>query len=209
MDEDRRYAHFGAAAFDVVVVAASLGGIRALPVMLAALPPAFPASVLIVQHRALGSGGLSAWARASRLPVTDAVDGGRLRAGRVVVAPPGAHLELSGERILRLSNAAPVNFVRPAADVLFASAARVFGPRVLGVVMTGRFHDGAEGARAIHASGGMVLAQDPLDSEAPDMPRAAIATGCVDHVLPLRALADAVVSLVMVPGAAGWFGQVA
>jgi two-component system chemotaxis response regulator CheB len=98
-----------------------------------------------------------------------------------------------------------VKACRPAGDPLMVSAATSYGDRTLGVVMTGLNTDGAAGAQAIKWSGGMVLAQDQATCRAVGMPRAAIATGCVDLVLPLEALGPAIVALVMAPGAATVF----
>jgi two-component system chemotaxis response regulator CheB len=88
------------------------------------------------------------------------------------------------------------------ADAMFASAAARFGPRVIAGVLSGRLDDGAVGVRHVKGAGGRVLAQDEASSQAYGMPAAAIATGCVDFVLPLPAMADAITALVMAPGAA-------
>ena len=97
----------------------------------------------------------------------------------------------------------PVQFVRPSANLLLESVAAHYGERAIGVILTGGGSDGARGVQAIKYHGGRVLAQDQTTSEKFDMPAAAILTGCVDFVLPLDTLAPALVSLVMVPGAAG------
>jgi chemotaxis response regulator CheB len=98
-----------------------------------------------------------------------------------------------------------VSLARPAVDVLFASVAQHVGARAIGVVLTGLQRDGADGVRHIKRRGGRVFAHDPRTAQAPSMPRAAIQTGCVDFVLPLDALAHALVTLVSVPGTASFF----
>lgn len=191
----------GAAAFDVVCLAASLGGVSAYLEILAALPDTFPAAVVLVQHRPVRE--RDSLARVlgyrSALPVRTLEDGDRLTGGVVYVVPAGHAASFTSEGKAALY---PVTG-HDEADQVFASAAAAFGPRLLAAVLTGRMDDGALGVRHVRGAGGRVLAQDLATSEAFGMPRAAIATGCVDFVLPLPVLAHALVSLVMVPGAAG------
>lgn len=92
----------------------------------------------------------------------------------------------------------------PLADPLLASAAAAYGPRTIAVVVSGRLRDGAAGVQAVKRAGGRVLVQDQATAECFDMPSAAIATGCVDFVLPVQILGPALVALVMTPGAAAW-----
>ncbi|MGY1742792.1 MULTISPECIES: chemotaxis protein CheB [unclassified Blastococcus] len=183
---------------DVVVLAASAGGLRALRRIVPALPAGFPAAVLVVQHRRAGAAELlTPLLRSSAaLPVRTATDG-PLQPG-VTVLPAGLSAELSPAGGLTLRPAPP----NRTADVALTSAAAAFGPRVLAVVLTGRLDDGAAGVRAVRRAGGRVLAQDPADAEAPGMPSAALATGCVEHVLPLSHVAPALVAYTMAPGAA-------
>jgi two-component system chemotaxis response regulator CheB len=98
--------------------------------------------------------------------------------------------------VLSLSQAAKVHFVRPSAEPLFESAALVFGPRAIAVVLTGGDGDGSDGVRFIRKAGGIVIAQDPASCPAPSMPESAIATGDVHHVLPLGEIGPALVRLV-------------
>lgn len=190
--------------FDVVVVAASLGGLHALGQLLAALPQCFPAAILVVQH-------LSAQypshldellSQRSALPVHWAQHGELIRPRQVYLAPHNHHLVVSPMYTLHLSQTPPVRYSRPAADLLFQSAAARYRQRAIGVVLTGGGSDGALGVQAIKRNGGRVLAQDDSSSERFDMPEAAIRTGCVDFVLPLSSIAPALISLVMVPEAA-------
>ena len=194
------------AAFDLVAIVASLGGIEALPDVVAALPADFPAAVALCQH--VGPRSPLALAhilgRHSRLPVSYAVHGEPISPGRIYAAPPDQHLMVSRDRRVMLSHGQKVKCCRPAGDPLLVSAAGTYGERTLGVILTGLNTDGAAGAQAIKWSGGMVLAQDQASCRAARMPLAAIATGCVDLVLPLEAIGPALVALVMAPGAASY-----
>jgi two-component system, chemotaxis family, protein-glutamate methylesterase/glutaminase len=191
-------------AFDIVAISASLGGIEALSEILPGLPEDFPAIVTLVQHVAPHSSGLlpRILTRHSRMPVAHVEPDELLKPGRIYVAPPDHHFFIRRDGRANLLRSQPVKFTRPAADPLLVSAAMAFGPRTLGVVLTGASSDGASGAQAIKWAGGMVLAQDEQSSVAFSMPRAAIATGCVDLVLPLSMISPAIMALVMARGAA-------
>jgi two-component system, chemotaxis family, protein-glutamate methylesterase/glutaminase len=181
---------------ELVVIGASLGGPRALATLLRGLPPTFPVPIAVVQHIADGfTEGLASWlASESRLQVLEARDGERLRAGRVLVAPTGRHLLVS-DGIARLSDAPPVDTFKPSVTPLFLSAARVYGARACGVILTGMGRDGAEGLKAIHVAGGPTLAQDEATSAVFGMPRAAIELGAVDRILPIDDIARVLVEL--------------
>jgi two-component system chemotaxis response regulator CheB len=112
---------------------------------------------------------------------------------------------VTAERTIQLSDTAPVKFCRPAGELLLLSVAATYRERALGVVLTGCNTDGALGVQAIKWLGGRVLIQDPASSRAAGMPRAAIATGQVDFVLPIGRIAAALVTMIMVPGAAEFF----
>lgn len=187
--------------FDVVVLAASLGGLRALRQILSALPARFPAPIIAVQHLSATypSHLVDLLRPHTALPVSWAQHGERIQPGHIYLAPTKHHLLVSAHHTLRLSEASPVQFVRPAADVLLQSVAALYRERAIGVILTGGGRDGALGIQAIKRNGGRVLAQNKATAEKFDMPDAAIHTGCVDFVLPLSTLAPALVSLVMVP----------
>lgn len=194
--------------FDVVVFAASLGGLGVLQCVLAGLPETFPVPVLVVQHcspksESMGSLVLSSH---SALPVTLAAPGESPQPGRVYVAPPDRHLSVTKGGAFACSDGPKVNFCRPAADPLFTSVAAVFGPRTLGVVLTGMGKDGADGARAIRKRGGVVIVQQPETCQAPEMPQAVLLDSGADFVLPPEAIARALVSLVMAPSSKALFG---
>lgn len=193
-------------AFDIVAIATSLGGLNALTAVLPALPKSFPVPILVVQHLSarFPSRLVELLSRRSALPVTWARTGERLRRGMVYIAPPDQHLLVGIAHSALLSSSPHVQFVRPSADVLFQSVAATYRERAIAVMLTGSRRDGAAGVLAIKRAGGRVLAQDAATSTAFGMPQAAIATGCVDFVLPLRTIAPALVALTMVPGAAAF-----
>jgi two-component system chemotaxis response regulator CheB len=192
------------AAYDVVAVASSAGGVVALGRLLPGLPPDFPAVVLVVQHldprhRSLMAEILS---RRTALPVVQASEGQRLQGGTVYIAPPNRHLLVSADGCVSLSDSELVHFVRPSADLLFESVAARYRDRAIAVVLTGCGQDGAMGVQAIKKMGGTVIVQDEQSSEFHGMPQAAIRTGDADFVLPLGEIAGALVTLVM-PGTVG------
>jgi two-component system, chemotaxis family, protein-glutamate methylesterase/glutaminase len=185
-----------AAAFDVVAIGASAGGIEALHVVINSLPADFPASVLVVQHLDPRHRSVLAelLGRHSRLPVKQASNGEIFRPGTVYLAAPDAHL-LVGDGRLVFSDRPHVHFSRPSIDLLFASVAEAHGDRALGVVLSGTGVDGADGVRAIKARGGRTIVQNPASAAYSGMPHAARATGCADHVLPLEEIGPALVDL--------------
>jgi two-component system, chemotaxis family, protein-glutamate methylesterase/glutaminase len=191
------------AAFDVVAIAASLGGPEALAQLLALLPASFPADILVIQHVAPSS----TWLRhrfdqVSPLPVRMVEGGELLEGGTVYLAPPDRHLFVDTEHRLQLGTGPMVKFCRPSAEPTFASVAGMYRERALGVVLTGCNTDGAMGVQMIKWMGGRVLVQDPATARATGMPKAAIATGAIDFVLPIQGIAAALVALVMAEGVA-------
>lgn len=176
---------------DLVVIAASAGGVEALRHLLAELPPDLPASVLIVLHvPAHGSSALAGILdRAGPLKAAAATDAELLRHGRVYVAPPDRHL-LVQAGVIRLSRGPRHNGHRPAADPLFLSAALEGGPRTLAVVLSGTLDDGARGCAAVERHHGAVAVQDPDQSAFDGMPRAAVAATRKAEVLPVKGIAQ-------------------
>ncbi len=194
--------HFSNAAFDVVAVAASAGGIAAISNVLSGLPENFPAAIVIVQHldprhRSLIAEILS---RRTSLKVKQAEEGDKLSPGTVYIAPPNSHLLVNPDGTLSLSQSELVHFLRPSADLLFESVAACYKDRAIVVVLTGTGSDGAMGVNAIKKMGGTVIAQDVKSAEFSGMPNAAIQTGNVDFILPLEEITSALVSLVMKGG---------
>ncbi|GAA4209570.1 chemotaxis protein CheB [Microbispora amethystogenes] len=161
---------------DVVVVAASAGGVEALRSLLGGLPGDLRAAVMVVLHISprAGSALPGTLDRSGPLKAAAAQDGEPLRHGHVYVAPPDLHLLLDGDAV-RLSRGPRHNGHRPAADPLFLSAAAFAGPRTLAVVLSGTLDDGARGCAQVESRGGLVAVQDPEESPFDGMPRAAIA----------------------------------
>lgn len=184
---------------DIVVVGASAGGVRALRELAAALPADFPAALCVVLHVGAFKSNLPELLEAvGPLPAAHAVTGEPLRPGRILVAPPDHHLLLQDGTAL-LTRGPKEHHTRPAVDPLFRSAALAFGPRVIGVLLTGGLDDGSAGLQAIKECGGVAVVQDPREAEDPGMPGAALRAVAVDHCVPLAQVAPLLASLVQQP----------
>ncbi|WP_255722523.1 chemotaxis protein CheB [Lichenibacterium dinghuense] len=183
---------------DIIVIGASRGGVDALRRVVGNFPVDLPAAVLIVLHTAPDSPMAMAdiLGRSTAMPVDYAEQGSRIEPGQVYIAPPGWHTAVVAESVLELHHGEPVNFSRPAVDVLFRSAAQVYGSRVIGVVLTGGDHDGTAGLRAIKLAGGISVVQKPQGAVDPGMPMSAIYGDSPDHVVPLGEMAKLLVRLV-------------
>lgn len=193
-----RRARDGNRNFEVVAMAASAGGLRALSQILAALPANFPAAIVVVQHldprhRSLMADILS---RRTALQVQEATEGTRLKFGTAYIAPPNKHLLVNADKTLSLSQSELVHFVRPSADLLFESVAASYKECAIAVVLSGTGSDGSMGVKAIKKMGGTVIAQDEPSAEFYGMPGAALQTGCVDFVLRLDEIAAALLTLI-------------
>lgn len=172
---------------DVVAVAASTGGPAALAKIVAALPTDLPVPIVVVQHNTVGfTPALAAWLNGSgNLAVRVAADREPLERGTCYLAPDDHHLGVDAGGHVALDRGSPIGGFRPSANHLFRSVARCYGPRALGVILTGMGSDGVEGLRELRASGGRVIAQDEASSVVFGMPRAAVAAGLVDEVSAL------------------------
>lgn len=182
--------------YGVVVVGASWGGLDALTSLVRGLPGDFAIPVVVIQHRGRDSKTLLAdlLQDRSRLKVGEPDDKEPLLAGHVYVAPSDYHL-LIDDGYLTLEMDAPVRYSRPSIDVTFSSAADTYGPRAIGVVLTGANADGAIGLRSIVDAGGTGIVQDPDSAEMPVMPRAARLAVPEATVLPIEKIAPHLVSL--------------
>jgi two-component system, chemotaxis family, protein-glutamate methylesterase/glutaminase len=186
----------------VVVMVGSQGALPVAREVLGALGEDFPAAVVYVQHRVPTAGSILATLlrRTASLPVREVGDGDPVAPGVIHVPVAGAQTTIAADRRFRVAEGPCIG------DPLMATAAEVYGAAALGVVLSGRLRDGAEGLCRIKWAGGRALVQSPGTSEADGMPWAALATGCYDFVLPPAGLRAALVTLVAVPGAAELFG---
>jgi two-component system chemotaxis response regulator CheB len=190
-----------------VVIASSTGGPKALAGFFSFLPGTFSVPIVLVQHNSSGfDKSFAQWlSDQTPLNVKVAEEGEVPKAGTVYLSQTDKHLELkrsssknsnTGEDvILCYNNDLPENNQKPAADVLFRTAAESLKESVISVVLTGMGSDGAEGTKKIHEMGGITIAQDEMSSLIYGMPKAAAETGCVDMVLPLDMIADELVKL--------------
>lgn len=170
--------------FPIVVMGASTGGPRVVRQILAGLPGSFSAAVLVVQHIAEGfAEGMVDWlAQSCALPVRLAREGDLIRAGTVLVAPECHDLLIQRGGRVHLSNR-PLLLQRPAVDITMQAVAEVFGPRAVGVLLTGMGRDGAIGMQSIRRAGGYTIAQDPASCTIYGMPRAAVELRVVNQIL--------------------------
>jgi two-component system, chemotaxis family, protein-glutamate methylesterase/glutaminase len=182
----------------IIGIASSAGGIHALKQLLPALPQGFPAPIVLVQHIAQHQPSFLVPVLNHHLAmkVKQAEGGDILEAGTIYVAPPNWHVMIEPGGIVRLSAADPVHYLRPSADVLFASLALSCEHLAIAVVLSGTGTDGATGITSIKKMGGTVIAQDRDSSQFFGMADAAIRTGNVDFVLPLVEIAPFLISLV-------------
>jgi two-component system chemotaxis response regulator CheB len=181
--------------YDLIVIGASWGGLRAIECVLGALPKDFRTPIAIAQHRAAdsGSGALTRmFALRSELQVREAGDKDAIEPGHVYLAPPDYHLLVEPDGFA-LSTDFPVRYSRPSIDVLLESAADTYGERMVGVILTGANDDGANGLRRVKRRGGLTIVQDPETAEKRSMPDAAIATGAADRVLPIEEIGPALI----------------
>lgn len=183
---------------DTIVIGGSAGAIEALLTIAAALPGDLPAAVFVVIHVPPGTysrlPGLLA--RASRLPASHAEHGQAIEPGHIYVAPPDRHL-LVRQGYMELSRGPRENHSRPAIDPLFRSAARVAGPKALGVILSGALYDGSTGLLALKTRGGIAIVQDPSEAITPSMPQSALQLVDVDYVLPAAAIGPELERLVL------------
>jgi two-component system chemotaxis response regulator CheB len=182
---------------DIVVIASSLGGPAAISTLLGSLPANFPAAILIAQHLSPESPKRLArmFSKVGPLPVEYGKEGDTIAPGKVFMAPPDLHMVVRGTGLIGLDFEPKVHHSRPAADPLFASAAKHYGSRVIGIVLTGSDGDGRDGLKAVTEAGGIGIVQDPHEALAPDMPAKAIDGGLVQYIVPLKEMGRLLISL--------------
>lgn len=170
-----------------IVIGASHGGPKALQELVSVLPVDFPVPLVIVLHRhpAGKERAENQLDLACALTVKQAEDKEAVEAGTVYFAPPGYHLLIEDDETLSLSVDEKVNYSRPSIDVLFESAADVYGETLIGILLTGANRDGAAGLKSIKEAGGVTIVQNPGDAEAATMPKAALHLMKPDRVMSL------------------------
>jgi two-component system, chemotaxis family, protein-glutamate methylesterase/glutaminase len=181
---------------DVFVIGGSAGSIEALLQLLGALPAELPATVGIVLHRSphFESKLAQVFQRSSRLPIVEPAHGERISEQRVYVAPRDQHM-LFEDGVVQVNRGPRQHFTRPAVDPLFISAAEAYGPRVVGILLSGGGDDGTSGLIAIKAKDGLTIAQDPLEARHSSMPASGIRHDRVDAVLKLEEMAPVIEAL--------------
>lgn len=183
-------------AYSIVGIGSSWGGLAAMSTLLGALPGDFSLPIVLVQHRSNDSDRLLAdlLQDATDLTVSEVEDKDPLTPGTVHIAPANYHV-LIDDGYLSLSLEEPVRFSRPSIDVMFTSAADMYGAGTIGVVLTGANEDGSRGLSDIVSRGGCALVQDPRSAEIAIMPYAAVKAVPNAEVLPLDALAPRLIEL--------------
>lgn len=169
----------------IIGIASSTGGPAALARVLRPLPADFSIPILVVQHITTGfATGLAEWLdRETALQVDLAGHGDKPRSGRVLIAPDDYHLQMNVRGLVELCKEPPHKGLRPSANYLFHSLAQAYGPRSVGVILTGMGDDGVDGLERIHLAGGLTMAQDEQSCVVYGMPREAIARKVVDQIL--------------------------
>jgi two-component system, chemotaxis family, protein-glutamate methylesterase/glutaminase len=187
-------------ATQIVVIGTSAGGIDALRTMAAALPADFPAPICIVMHVSPQSPGVlpEILQRAGALPAVSPTSSTSLQPGRLYVAAPDTHLVVEPGRVL-VTRGPRENRFRPAIDPLFRSAAQVYGPATIGVILTGNLDDGVAGLGTIKQLGGTAIVQSPDEALFSSMPRHAVERAAVDYVVPLADIVPLLVQLTSGP----------
>jgi two-component system chemotaxis response regulator CheB len=182
---------------DAIVMGASAGGVEALMRLLPALPATVNIPLFIVLHLPRDRPSLlpEVFAPKCLLRVCEAQDKEPVRPGTVYFAPPDYHLLVDEGPRLALSSDEPVNFSRPSIDVLFESAADVYGPRLLGIVLTGANEDGAAGLAAVSAAGGLTIVQQPQSAQVKSMVISALNRNPTSQVLELEGIATLLATL--------------
>jgi two-component system chemotaxis response regulator CheB len=197
------------AGHDIVVIGASAGGLAALTELVAGLPADLPAAVFVVVHLFPTSSSSLPDILSSKGPLhaSHAVHGEPISSGRIYVAPPDVHLMLRPGHV-QVLRGPKENGHRPAVDALFRSASIAYGPRVIGVVLSGYQDDGTAGLMSIKARGGLAVVQDPNQATVLEMPRSAMTHVAVDHVVSSERLPALIAGLVDEPVAPATTGAV-
>ncbi len=183
--------------YKFIVVGVSSGGMEALSVIIPGLPAEFPVPVTVIQHISPRSDNYMTryLDNISRLTVKEVDEKEQITPGFVYTAPPNYHVLVEEDKTFSLSVEERVNYARPSIDVLFESAADVYGPALVGIILTGANNDGSRGLRKVKERGGLAIVQDPKTALVGEMPRAAIAAAPVDHILHLEEIGPFLVKM--------------
>jgi len=183
--------------YNAVVIGTSMGGLNALNRILSPLPTDYCLPIMVVQHQLSDADNFlpEYLNRQSSISIKYPYAGEVIESGVVYIAPPGYHLLVEDNGTLSLSIDLPVNYSLPSIDVLFEAAADVYEERLIGIVLTGASDDGSQGLKAIKERGGLTIVQDPAGAESDVMPKAAIATSHIDHVLHLDEISTLIRSI--------------
>jgi len=183
--------------YPVVAIGCSAGGLSVLSYLLENLPADFLVPIIVVQHRAKNHDALleQTLQQKCKLRVKQADEKETISQGYVYIAPPDYHLLVEQDESFSLSVEKENSYSRPSIDVLFETAAEIFGNRLTGIVLTGANHDGAAGITTIYACGGTTIAQDPTEAAHPMMPQSAIGTDNVQHIMKLEQILSYLIGL--------------
>ena len=178
--------------YKAIVMGGSAGSMEVLLTIFSGMPPDLKVPVIIVCHlHPLDNGGLVEFFKLqSHLAIKEANDKEAIRPGYIYFPPANYHLLMEQDETFSLSIDPKINYARPSIDVLFESAAFVYGEELAGILLTGSNHDGAKGISSIKKMGGHTIAQNPDSAESSVMPQAAIDTGDVDDILSVRQIMD-------------------
>ncbi len=183
--------------YETIVMGASAGGMNALQKILKCLNKNFPKPIIIVQH--LHPQGDDFMARhlntICSLHVKESENRETIKPGTVYLAPPNYHLLVEKDKTFSFSTDERVNYCRPSIDVLFESAADLYGSKLIGIILTGANNDGASGMKIIRKNGGLTIVQDPSTAEVEIMPESAMQITTVDYILPLEEIGPFLVNI--------------
>ena len=181
---------------NIIVIGSSAGGVKALLAFVKNLPADFQASIFIVQHIAPHTESIlpEIITMLSPLEAKHPTDGEKIKPGTIYIAPPDHHMLLEDGKVM-ITRGPKENRFRPSIDALFRSAAYVYGPRVIGVVLSGYLDDGTSGLWSVQRFGGSAIVQDPQDAAFPDMPANSLEFVEADHIVPIDQLAALLVRL--------------
>ncbi|SNS70158.1 CheB methylesterase [Belliella buryatensis] len=183
--------------FRIILIGSSAGGLQAIMQILPELSKEYPIPIILVQHRAKEPKDLleEVLQHKTKLKVKQADEKEKILPGHIYVAPPDYHLLIEQNETFSLSSDEPVQYSRPSIDVLFESAASVYGASLLAIILTGANQDGTQGLKAIKSKNGYTISQNPKEATFQLMPESAIASNTIDKVLNLNEIKQFLINL--------------